>query len=75
MNKLKKAFINYRTKSNFDHSEWFDTDNFGTIRLFSPMDYANGEFYEIEVESENGLVFGLNELDNETIDLLIAYLN
>lgn len=73
MKKLKEAFINYRTRTNFDHSEWFDTD-FGTIRLFSPMDYANGEYEEIEVEGENGNVFDLNELDNETIELLIDYL-
>ena len=69
--KLKIAFKANKAKTNIDHSEWIEADNLDEIRVFAPTDYLSGEEDELQVENEHGSVFGLEELSNVELDVLI----
>jgi hypothetical protein len=72
--KLKVAFKTNKAKTNIDHSEWIEADNLDKIRVFAPTDHLSGEEGELQVENEHGSVFGLEELSEAEIDVLIFIL-
>jgi hypothetical protein len=68
---LKSLFKAMKVKTGIDHSEWVQADNLDEIRVFAPTDYVSGEEDELQVENEHGTVFGLEELSEDEIDVLI----
>ena len=68
---LKALFKAMKAKTGIDHSEWVQADNLDEIRVFAPTDYVSGEEDELQVENEHGSVFGLEELSEDEIDVLI----
>jgi hypothetical protein len=72
---LKALFKAMKVKTGIDHSEWIQADNLDEIRVFAPTDYLSGVEDELQVENEHGTVFGLNELSEDEIDVLIFSLS
>ena len=72
---LKALFKAMKAKTSIDHSEWVQADNLDEIRVFAPTDYVSGEEDELQVENEHGSVFGLEELSEDEIDVLIFSLS
>lgn len=68
---LKALFKAMKVKTGIDHSEWVQADNLDDIRVFAPTDYLSGKENELQVENEHGSVFGLEELSEDEIDVLI----
>ncbi len=69
--RLKAAFKLMKSKTGIDHSEWVQADNLDEIRVFRPTDALSGDEHEMEVENEHGSVFGLDELSDDELDVLI----
>jgi len=73
METLKNLFINAKDNNGFDHTEWIET-NRGDLRLFASTDWLSNKVGEIQVETEQGEVFSLNELNEDEIVLFTKLL-
>ena len=70
--RLKIAFKAMKEKTKLDHSEWVQADNLDEIRIIEINDHLDPKKEgKLMVENEHGTEFGIDELSDDELDVLI----
>lgn len=70
--RLKIAFQAMKEKTKLDHSEWIQADNLDEIRVIQIDDHLDPKKESpLMVENEHGTEFGLDQLSEDELDVLI----